>query len=275
MDFLVEHEQVIRVGVFLAILVLLSGLEFLIPLAKRRLSRPTQWFTNLVIVLLDNLTLKIVFPLLAAGVAKYANDNGYGLFNIISAPYWVSFVLSLILLDLLIYTQHVMMHRIPILWRFHRMHHTELGLDATSALRFHPIEIIISMLIKMGFVLIMGIPVAAVIIFEVLLNGLALFNHSNIKLPEIIEKPLRRIIITPEIHWIHHSELPFETNSNYGFNLSLWDRLFSTYIDKPKQSYKELRQGLHEFGFKEPLNVLELLVSPFKEYPAKGDKKIK
>jgi len=275
MDFLVEHEQVIRVGVFLAILVLLSGLEFLIPLAKRRLSRPTQWFTNLVIVLLDNLTLKIVFPLLAAGVAKYANDNGYGLFNIISAPYWVSFVLSLILLDLLIYTQHVMMHRIPILWRFHRMHHTELGLDATSALRFHPIEIIISMLIKMEFVLIMGIPVAAVIIFEVLLNGLALFNHSNIKLPEIIEKPLRRIIITPEIHWIHHSELPFETNSNYGFNLSLWDRLFSTYIDKPKQSYKELRQGLHEFGFKEPLNVLELLVSPFKEYPAKGDKKIK
>lgn len=275
MNFLVEHEQGIRVGVFLGILILLSGLEFMIPLAKRRISRPNQWFTNLSIVLLDNLTLKIVFPLLAAGVAKYAHENGYGLFNIISTPYWISFILSLIFLDLLIYTQHVMMHKIPLLWRFHRMHHSELGLDATSALRFHPIEIVISMLIKMSFILIMGIPVAAVILFEILLNGLALFNHSNIKLPDIIEKALRQIVITPEVHWIHHSELPFETNSNYGFNLSLWDRLFSTYIDKPTQDYKELRQGLREFGFNEPLNIAELLISPFKDYPTKADKKIK
>ncbi|MEZ5757720.1 MAG: sterol desaturase family protein [Emcibacteraceae bacterium] len=238
MNFLVEHEQVIRVSVFLGILVLLSGLELLIPLAKRRLSRPNQWFTNLAIVLLDNLTLKILFPLLAAGVAKFADENGYGLFNIIYAPYWISFIISLIFLDLLIYTQHVMMHKVPLLWRFHRMHHTELGLDATSALRFHPIEIVISMLIKMGFILIMGIPVAAVILFEILLNGLAIFNHSNIKLPEIIERPLRRIIITPEVHWIHHSELSFETNSNYGFNLSLWDRIFPLILINQRRTIK-------------------------------------
>ncbi|MBL4604052.1 MAG: sterol desaturase family protein [Emcibacteraceae bacterium] len=272
MDLLIEYEQTIRMSVFIGLLVLLSGLEFLSPLAKRQTARPRQWFTNVAIVLIDNVTLKVLFPMLAAGVAIYAAQNTFGLFNLIDLNNWLVIILSLFLLDLLIYFQHVIMHKIPMFWRLHRMHHTELGLDVTSAIRFHPIEIIISMLIKMLFVLLMGIPVVAVIIFEILLNGLALFNHSNIKLPAPIEKILRLFIITPEIHWIHHSEIPFETNSNYGFNLCLWDRIFSTYIDKPTKDYPEMRQGLNEFGFEKSLTLPELLISPFKDYPSPQDR---
>ena len=272
MDLLIEYEQTIRMSVFIGLLVLLSGLEFLSPLAKRQTARPRQWFTNVAIVLIDNVTLKVLFPMLAAGVAAYAAQNTFGLFNLIDLNNWLTIILSLLLLDLLIYFQHVIMHKIPMFWRLHRMHHTELGLDVTSAIRFHPIEIIISMLIKMLFVLLMGIPVVAVIIFEILLNGLALFNHSNIKLPAPIEKILRLFIITPEIHWIHHSEIPFETNSNYGFNLCLWDRIFSTYIDKPTKDYPEMRQGLNEFGFEKSLTLPELLISPFKDYPSPQDR---
>ena len=272
MDLLIEHEQTIRISVFIGLLVLLSGLEFLSPLAKRQTARPRQWLTNLAIVLIDNVTLKILFPMLAAGVALYAAKNSFGLFNLINLNNWLAIILSLLLLDLLIYFQHVIMHKIPMFWRLHRMHHTELGLDVTSAIRFHPVEIIISMLIKMLFVLLMGIPVVAVIIFEVLLNGLALFNHSNIKIAAPIEKILRLFIITPEIHWIHHSEIPFETNSNYGFNLCLWDRLFSTYIDEPTKDYPEMRQGLSEFGFEKSLTLPELLISPFKDYPSPHDR---
>jgi len=267
MNTIIEYEQIIRPGVFIALFVLLGIAEFLAPLAKRRESRLHQWFTNLAMVTIDNFILKLLFPLLAVGVAGYARENGIGLFNIISLPEILTITLSLLMLDVLIYGQHVMMHKIPMLWRLHRMHHSELGLDVTSAIRFHPIEIIISMLIKMLFVLIIGIPVLAVIIFEVILNGLALFNHSNIKLPTPLEKILRIVFITPEIHWIHHSEVVAETNSNYGFNLCVWDKVFDTYIDKPTLTYEQMRQGLTEFGFDKPLNLIELLVSPFKDDP--------
>lgn len=269
MDFLVEYEQTIRPSVFIGLLVLLALAEFISPLAKRQMSRPFQWFTNISIVIVDTLTLRILFPLLAVGIAQYANENGIGLFNLISLNIWVVFVLSLLMLDLLIYGQHVMMHKFPLLWQLHRMHHSELGLDVTSAVRFHPIEIIISMLIKMAFVFIMGIPAAAVIVFEILLNGLALFNHSNIKLPAVMERMLRTLIITPEIHWIHHSEKPFETHSNFGFNLVIWDKFFKTYVDKPTSDYSVMQQGLPEFGFKNPLSIIELMMSPFKNYPSK------
>ena len=270
-EILIEHEQTIRVSVFIGLLVLLSCAEFFIPLAKRQTVRLRQWFTNLAIVVIDTLTLRLIFPLLAVGTATYADQQGYGLFNIVDLNYWATFIISLLALDLLIYGQHVMMHNIPMLWRLHRMHHTELSLDTTSAVRFHPLEIVLSMLIKMLFVLIMGVPAAAVILFEILLNGLALLNHSNIKLPGLIERFLRLIIITPEVHWIHHSEINAETNSNYGFNLCLWDRLFSTYIDKPTKDYPDMRQGLREFGFEKSLSLPELIISPFKEYPDQKD----
>lgn len=271
MEILIENEQNIRLGIFLSLLVFFALIEFLAPLAKRQEKRTTQWFTNITITIIDTVTMRLVLPVIAVGIAKQAADNGIGLFNVIDIGYWPSFILSLLLLDVLIYGQHVMMHKVPLLWRLHRMHHTELGLDVTTAVRFHPIEIIVSMLIKMAFVYLMGIPVAALIIFEILLNGLALFNHSNIKLASWIEKPLRKLIITPEIHWIHHSEKPNETNSNYGFNLVIWDKIFGTYIDKPTLRYKELRQGLSEFGFSKPQGLIELLISPFKTYKAKNE----
>jgi sterol desaturase/sphingolipid hydroxylase (fatty acid hydroxylase superfamily) len=271
MNFLIENEQQVRLGVFLSLLFILASAEFVAPLAKRQTPRPVQWFTNITIVILDSIVMRLLFPLLAVGVAHYASETNIGLFNIIVLNEGLVFFISLLLLDLLIYGQHVIMHKIPLLWRLHRMHHTELALDVTSAVRFHPFEIIISMLIKMAFVLIMGIPAAAVIVFEILLNGLALFNHSNLKLASAIEKFLRTFIITPEVHWIHHSEISSETNSNYGFNLCIWDKMFGTYVDKPTLGYSEMRQGLKEFGFKKPLNIIELLVSPFKNYPIKKD----
>lgn len=272
MNFLIENEQTIRLGVFLGLLIVLAMAEFFSPLAKRQTSRPYQWFTNLGIVIVDSLALRVIVPVLAVGTAHYASETNIGLFNIVAINEWAAFILSLFLLDALIYGQHVLMHKIPILWRLHRMHHTELGLDVTSAVRFHPIEIILSMVIKMTFVLIMGIPAAAVIVFEILLNGLALFNHSNLKLPGPLEKLLRVFIITPEIHWIHHSEINSETNSNFGFNLCIWDKIFGTYLTKPTFDYPEMRQGLPEFGFKKPLNIIELLVSPFKDYTTEKDR---
>lgn len=265
MNILIEFEQIIRPGIFLGLLVLLACAEFFFPLAKRKCPRVRQWMINLSIVLIDTFTLKLIFPVLAVGVAQYASEHSVGLFNFIELPFPVTLLTSLLMLDLLIYGQHVMIHKVPLFWRFHRVHHTELGLDVTSAVRFHPVEIIISMLIKMAFVLLMGIPVVAVIIFEVLLNGLALFNHSNLKLPKSVDKILRYLIVTPETHWIHHSEIVKETNSNYGFNLIIWDKLFSTYRARPEVDYPQMQQGLKEFGLKVPLSLYQLLILPFKK----------
>lgn len=270
MDFLIAQEQNIRLGFFLSLLVIFASLEFISPLAKRRAARLSQWLTNISITVINTIIMRLILPIFAVGASKYATENNIGLFNMVEFGFWPTFILSLLLLDALIYGQHVMMHKIPLLWRLHRMHHTELGLDVTSAVRFHPIEIIFSMLIKMTFVLVMGIPVVAIIFFEITLNGLALFNHSNIKLPRAIERFLRKLFITPEIHWIHHSEIVNETNSNYGFNLVIWDKIFGTYLDKPTLTYAELRQGLKEFGFQKPLSLFELIISPFKSYPQKG-----
>ena len=265
MDLLIENADIIRPLVFFSLLIILACGEFLYPLAKRKSTRLSQWFINLSIILIDSISLTLIMPILAVGVASYASYNGIGFFNIIDLPSFVTILLSLLLLDLLIYTQHFFMHKIPLFWSVHRMHHTEIALDVSSAVRFHPIEIIFSMLIKMLFVLILGVPVVAVIIFEILLNALALFNHSNLKLPKTIELLLRKCIVTPEVHWIHHSEFMKETNSNYGFNLIFWDKLFSTYIDKPMLDHAQMRQGLTEFGLEKSLTLYQLLMIPFRK----------
>ncbi|MCP4323146.1 MAG: sterol desaturase family protein [Alteromonadales bacterium] len=205
-------------------------------------------------------------PLLPVGIALYANEHKIGLFNQLDLPYLLVFTLSLLLLDLLIYSQHLLFHKVPFLWGLHRMHHTEIGLDVSTAVRFHPIEMIISMLIKMSFVLLMGMPIEVVIVFEILLNGFALFNHSNLKLPATLDKFLRKLIVTPEVHWIHHSPIKQETNSNYGFNLIIWDKIFSTYIEKPCLGYQQMQQGLHEFGLNKSLTLPQLLIEPFTNF---------
>ena len=264
MSFLIEYESIIRATVFFSLLIILASGEFLLPLAKRKCRRIKQWFTNLTLVLIDSFLMHLLLPLLAVGVAQYASQHSLGVFNLIALPSWISIILSLFMLDLLIYGQHRMMHQVPILWRLHRVHHTELGLDVTSAVRFHPIEIIFSMGIKMSFVFLMGIPVVAVILFEILLNGLALFNHSNIKLNKKFDSYLRKFIVTPSVHWIHHSQIVKETDSNYGFNLIIWDKLFASYTDKPAIDYPEMPQGLREFATQGSLNLYQLLILPFR-----------
>jgi len=265
MNILIEYEHIIRTSIFLAVLVILASLEFIFPLAKRKCSRTKQWTINLSMVVLDSIAVRLCFPLLAVGAAQYAGNHTIGVFNLIVLPDFIAVIFALLLFDLLIYAQHVLLHKIPILWSLHKVHHTEIGLDVTTAVRFHPVEIILSMLIKIAFVLVMGIPVLAVILFEILLNALALFNHSNLKLPKGLDKSLRKIIITPEVHWIHHSQLIKETDSNYGFNLIIWDKLFSTYTEKPTINYPEMQQGLAEFSAKAPLNLYNLLLLPFKK----------
>ena len=263
MDLFIDHQEMLRAMFFLLIFCVLAVAEFLFPLSKRKSPRRLQWAINLSLSVINTLCVKIAVPLLAVGAAEYASVHAIGLFNIFEFPILLSFFLSLLLLDLIIYGQHVLFHHVPVLWKLHRMHHTEIGLDVSSALRFHPIEMILSMLIKVAFVLLLGVPVVAVIIFELLLNSLALFNHSNLKLPASVDKLLRKLIVTPEVHWIHHSYKVRETNSNFGFNLIIWDKLFATYIATPSSDYPEMQQGLSEFGLKKSLSLYALLRIPF------------
>ena len=263
MDFLISYQHIIRPSVFVTLFILLAFAELRTPISRRKTSRPVQWSINLSLAIINGIFLKLLMPILAVGSAIYASEHQLGLFNQLQLPYFVVFILSLLFLDLIIYWQHVLFHKVPVLWRLHRVHHTEIGLDVSSAVRFHPIEMILSMLIKMAFVFILGVPVEAVILFEILLNALALFNHSNLKLPVRLDKILRKLIVTPEVHWIHHSPIVKETNSNYGFNLIIWDKLFATYTSKPSVEYKLMQQGLYEFGLVKGLTLYQLLISPF------------
>jgi sterol desaturase/sphingolipid hydroxylase (fatty acid hydroxylase superfamily) len=268
MNSLIANEQIIRPTIFIVLLVILAIVEYCYPLAKRKSSRIKQWSTNIALVVIASLLLKVSLPMLAVGVAQWSQINTLGLFNYIEFFRWgyapISiFFLSIVLMDFIIYWQHVLMHKVPLLWRMHQVHHSEAALDVSSAVRFHPFELLFSMIIKLAFIIMLGIPVMAVIIFEIILNAMALFNHSNIKLPKKVELALRKLVVTPEVHWIHHSQIVRETNSNYGFNLIIWDKLFGSYIAKPKQDYKDLQQGLSQYNKQQPLNIIHLLMLPF------------
>lgn len=263
MDFLINYQHIIRPSLFIGLFTLFAIAEFHAPLSQRKTARYKQWSTNLALALINSLCLKLLLPLLAVGAALYASEHQIGMLNYFAIPYIVAVMLTLLLLDLIIYGQHVVFHKVPLLWRLHQMHHTEVGLDVSSAVRFHPLEIVISMLIKMLSIVLLGAPVAAVIIFEMLLNGFALFNHSNLKLPSKVDRLLRKLIVTPEVHWIHHSPIVKETNSNYGFNLIIWDKLFSTYNAKPSREYNQMDQGLYQYGLQTSLPLYQLLLLPF------------
>lgn len=262
-DFLITHENSLRLGCFLGLLILFASLEVVFPFKSRLYSRKKRWLSHLLLTVLNSALLKIIFPLAAVGAAHYGATQNIGLLR--GMAHWPALLLSLLALDLMIYAQHVLLHHVPLFWRFHKMHHSDPELDVTSAVRFHPFEIIFSMSLKMIFIVLLGPPLAAVIIFEILLNGLALFNHSNLRLPTAFEKILRLFIVTPAMHWIHHSVEVHETNSNYGFNLSLWDRIFRTYKARPDAGYGGLVQGLKEYHAKPPLGILSLLKLPFKK----------
>lgn len=262
-NWIAGHEEFLRLSVFAGLLLGLIILESLFPRKTRTMGRARRWMTNLMIVVIDSVLLRILFPIIAVGVALWAQQKGWGLFNIWNGPLWAELIFAVILLDGLIYLQHVLSHRIPALWALHKVHHTDRDLDVTSALRFHPIEIIFSMLYKMFWVVILGPSAAAIIIFEVLLNGSAMFNHANLRLPLWLDKILRLIIVTPDMHRVHHSVLEKETNSNYGFFLSVWDRLGRTYCPQPDAGHDDMILGLSEHQDNSPASLSWSLTLPF------------
>ena len=256
-------EATVRIGVFVSVFAAMALWEILAPRRPRRDTRGRRWVTNLAVVVIDSLVLRLLVPLLAVGTAAYAAANGYGLLNRIALPAVVEFVIAFVVLDFAIWLQHVASHKIPVLWRLHRMHHADIDIDVSTALRFHPVEILLSMLWKMAVVLAIGAPVGAVILFEVVLNAMAMFNHGNVRVPAPIDAVLRRIVVTPDFHRVHHSVIHRETDSNYGFNLSVWDRLFRTYRAQPEAGHLGMTIGLSEYQSKAASGLWSCLMLPF------------
>jgi sterol desaturase/sphingolipid hydroxylase (fatty acid hydroxylase superfamily) len=256
-------ETQLRLFFFIAILVLVAVWELASPQRRLTVSKAGRWFNNLGIIFLDSLLVRLIFPLATMGVAAAAQEAGWGLFNLVALPAWLTVLLAVLVLDLVIYLQHVMFHAVPALWRVHMVHHADLDFDVTTGLRFHPIEIIVSMLIKMATVAALGPPLLAVFIFEIALNGTAMFNHGNIRLPTGLDRILRLLVVTPDMHRVHHSVLIRETNSNFGFNFPWWDRLFGTYRSQPVAGHQEMVIGLSQFRKKEEVTLFRLLLLPF------------
>ena len=263
-DFILTHETCIRLGVFVSILLLMMSAEALFPRKTRVMGRTHRWTSNLLLIVIDGLFVRLLFPIVAVGVAIIAADKNWGLFNILDLPMWLEITLTIIILDMMIYWQHVASHHIPFLWAMHKVHHADRDIDVTTGSRFHPIEIALSMLYKMALVVILGAPVLAVILFELILNGCAMFNHSNVKLPIRLDRVLRRFIVTPDMHRVHHSTIVRETNSNYGFSLSLWDRIFRSYTAQPKDGHDGMVIGLEEHQNPGPKSLSWSLFLPFK-----------
>jgi sterol desaturase/sphingolipid hydroxylase (fatty acid hydroxylase superfamily) len=241
-------------------------------LAPRRpltTSKKLRWLNNLGITFLNPLLVRLIFPVLTVNMALRAQERDWGLLNNFDLPYWLDIVIGIIVLDLVIYLQHVMFHAIPLLLRLHMVHHADLDYDLTTGLRFHPIEIVLSMFIKLSMMVVLGPPVAAVLIFEILLNGAAMFNHGNIQLPSKIDRILRYFVVTPDMHRVHHSVVIQETNRNYGFNLPWWDRLFGTYCDQPTKGHTAMTIGLSQFRNEKRLTLPWLLILPMIGDPGK------
>ncbi|WP_372612396.1 sterol desaturase family protein [Aquicoccus sp.] len=242
-----ENEALIRLAVFLGLFALFATLEAWAPRRPRSQPRGTRWFTNWAIVVIDTLTLRalaLFMPLLAVGAAMDAGANGWGLFNHLDWPAWLEITLAVLILDFAIWAQHLITHKVPILWRLHRVHHADRDFDVTTAIRFHPVEIALSMLLKIGLVYLLGPAALAVVLFEIILNGTAMFNHANLRLPLWLDRWLRLVLVTPDMHRVHHSIHRHEHDSNYGFSLSIWDRMFRTYIAQPGAGHDDMTIGL-------------------------------
>ena len=261
---ILPHEQEIRLGFFFGVLALMALWEALAPRRERRFSRLRRWPHNLAMVALGALLIRLLLPALPIGVALLAQQQGWGLLQAVQLPPAVALVAGVILLDLAIYLQHVMFHAVPALWRLHRMHHADLDFDVTTGVRFHPVELLLSAAIKLGVVAALGPPVLAVLVFEVLLNLTAMFNHGNVGLPGRIDRWLRLVVVTPDMHRVHHSIRVEETNSNFGFNLPWWDRLFGTYRAQPAAGHKGMTIGIAAFRDGRELRLDRLLLQPFR-----------
>jgi len=264
-DWLLNHEVQIRLGFFFGIFAVMAVWELIAPRRALTLSKTVRWGNNLGLVFLNSVILRLLFPAAAVGVAAFAQVNGWGLFNYYQISLPLTVILSVIVMDAMIYIQHVMMHAIPLLWRLHRVHHADLDYDVTTGARFHPLEIILSMLIKFATIFLLGPPVVAVVIFEVLLNATAMFNHGNVKLPASVDRVLRWFVVTPDMHRVHHSVEDDEANSNFGFNLPWWDRLFGTYRNQPRAGHEGMTIGIHNYRDQKQVVWLPgILLFPFR-----------
>ena len=264
-EALVANELLIRLAAFAGIFAVMAAWEILAPRRDQKLGRRTRWSGNIGIVIVDAVLVRLVFPITAVGLALVAEARGWGLFYVLDLPTWVSVPLAVMALDLAVYLQHVLFHAVPTLWRLHRMHHADLELDVTTGTRFHPIEIILSMGIKLGAVAAMGVPAVAVLAFEVLLNATSIFNHSNVRIPAWVDRGLRWIVVTPDMHRVHHSILAPETNSNFGFNLPWWDRLFGTYRERPEAGHEAMTIGIEQFREPAEQRLDRMLTQPFRD----------
>ena len=254
--FLLMHESMLRFGVFFGILVLMRVWETMAPCRRPSAPKLMRWFSNVGLLAVGTAVLRAIFPLAAVGVATFAKEQQWGLFYLLSLASWQTIILSIILLDFATYLQHILFHALPILWRFHKIHHADLDFDVTTGLRFHPVELLVSMVGKATVVLLLGAPVVAVLVFELILNATSMFNHGNVRLPAKLEPILRLGVVTPDMHRIHHSSLVPETNSNFGFNIPWWDHLFGTYRACPSVSHQEMTIGLAEY--ENDLRVVQL-----------------
>jgi len=264
MEILPGNDVLLRAGFFGALLVLILLLELMAPRRRLLLGRGSRWLPNLGLGALNILILKFALPALGLSVAVLAEARGWGLFNHWNVPLLLSFPFSLAILDLAIWAQHRLFHRVPLLWRIHRMHHTDPDFDATTAVRFHPLEAVLSMLIKTAVILLAGVGPAAFLAFEVLLSSTSLFNHGNFRMPAGLDRILRWFIVTPDMHRVHHSILRREQNSNFGFNLSWWDRLFGTYVDQPQQGHEHMTIGTGDLNAAADQHLSRLLSQPFR-----------
>jgi len=264
MDPLVKkNELLIRLGVFFGILVVMFLWELIAPRRPLTTSKITRWFSNLGLVLIDSIVVRLVFPTALAGITLLVQQRGWGLFNQFELPYLLKIIFSVLILDFVIYLQHIMFHSVPLFWRLHMVHHTDMDIDVTTGVRFHPVEIILSLGIKMIVVILIGAPLAAALIFEIILNGTSMFNHGNVRYSQNIDSILRLLVVTPEMHRVHHSTIRWETNSNLGFNFPWWDRLFGTYRGQPAKGHLEMTIGLEPYKEPKKLTLPWLLVLPF------------
>ncbi|KAB2849577.1 MAG: sterol desaturase family protein [Hyphomicrobiaceae bacterium] len=262
--FLLAYEPAIRIAAFTAIFIVMAAWEVLAPRRGQGIGRMARWPSNLGVVLLDTILVRVLFPMSAVALALFAAAKAWGLMNAWPVPYWLAVLIAAVLLDCVIYLQHVLFHAVPALWRLHRMHHADLEFDVTTGARFHPIEIVLSMLIKLTVIAALGAPALAVLIFEVLLNATAMFNHSNVRLPERIDRVARWFVVTPDMHRVHHSIAVRETNSNFGFNLPWWDRLFGTYRDQPAAGHQHMTIGIEQFRDPAEQRLDRMLTQPFR-----------
>jgi len=264
-EFVMANEKTIRMSFFFGILIVMAVWEIVAPRRALTISKTVRWVNNLGLVFFNSFVLRVIFPAAAVGVAAFASTSGWGIFNYYDVPFWATVVVSVIAMDFIVYLQHIMVHAVPALWRLHRMHHADLDFDVTTGARFHPLEIILSMLIKFATIIVLGPPIIAVVIFEIILNATSMFNHSNVRLPLGLDKVLRLIVVTPDMHRVHHSIEDDEANSNFGFSLPWWDRLFGTYRDQPRGGHEGMTIGIRKFReIKQVAWFPGMMILPFK-----------